>query len=55
MAQYLIKHSDNFTIVLLPVLNITDSRRIYMEKGKVKLPLCLIKHYAMKTYGGVEV
>jgi hypothetical protein len=22
---------------------------------KVKLSLCLIKHYAMKTYGGVEV
>jgi hypothetical protein len=22
---------------------------------KVKLPLCLTKHYAMKTYGGVDV
>jgi hypothetical protein len=24
-------------------------------KEKVKLSMCLIKHYAMKTYGGVEV
>jgi hypothetical protein len=24
-------------------------------KKKVKLSLCLIKHCAMKTYGGVEV
>jgi hypothetical protein len=25
------------------------------EIKKVKLSLCLIKHYATKTYGGVEV
>jgi hypothetical protein len=24
-------------------------------KVKVKLSLCLIKHHAMKTYGGVEL
>jgi len=24
-------------------------------KGKVKFPLCLTKHHAMKTYWGVEV
>jgi hypothetical protein len=24
-------------------------------KVKVKLPLCLIKHHAMKKYGGVKV
>jgi hypothetical protein len=23
-------------------------------KGKVKLPLCLTKHYDMKAYGGVD-
>jgi hypothetical protein len=47
-----LKHSDNFTLILLPVLNITGSPRIYMAKGNVKLSLCLIKHHAMKTYGG---
>jgi hypothetical protein len=26
-----------------------------MVKVKVKLPLCLIKYFIMKTYGGVEV
>jgi hypothetical protein len=24
-------------------------------KGKVKLSLCLTKHYAMKMYGGVDI
>jgi hypothetical protein len=25
------------------------------SKGKVKLSMCIIKHHAIKTYGGVEV
>jgi hypothetical protein len=28
---------------------------LIMVKVKVKLPLCLIKHFIIKTYGGVEV
>jgi hypothetical protein len=27
----------------------------HCNKVKVNLSLCLVKHYAMKTYGGVEV
>jgi hypothetical protein len=27
----------------------------YKPIGQYKLSLCLIKHYAMKTYGGVDV
>jgi hypothetical protein len=27
----------------------------YSDYGKVNLSLCLIKDYAMKTYGGVDV
>jgi hypothetical protein len=29
--------------------------RSTVKKKKVKLSLCLIKHYAMKAYGGVDV
>jgi len=29
--------------------------RISQIKVKVKLPLCLTKHHAMKTYWGVDV
>jgi hypothetical protein len=43
MAWCLIKHRDNFTIHL--IINVK----------KVELSLCLIKHYAMKEYGGVDV
>jgi hypothetical protein len=28
---------------------------IHIKKVKIKLSLCLIKHYDMKTYGGVEI
>jgi hypothetical protein len=35
--------SDHFTVVLIFV------------KVKVKLSLCLTRHYAMKTYWGVKV
>jgi hypothetical protein len=35
------------TLVFLPFY--------FSEEVKVRLPLCLIKHYAMKTYVGVEV
>jgi hypothetical protein len=28
---------------------------IYVFSKKVKLSLCLTKHYAMKSYGGVDV
>jgi len=28
---------------------------LIMYEGKMKLSLCLIKHHAMKTYGGIEV
>jgi hypothetical protein len=33
----------------------TSSRRKKINRYKVKLSLCLINYYAMKTYGGVEV
>jgi hypothetical protein len=32
----------------------TDSY-VNLSKGKVKLSPCIIKHFAMKTYGGVEI
>jgi hypothetical protein len=46
------------------VIFITNNRRntcpapvqiTYKLKVKVMLALCLIKHYAMKIYGGVEI
>jgi hypothetical protein len=36
-----------------PNIQMTNEK-IYLNI-KVKLSLCLTKHYAMKTYGGVEV
>jgi hypothetical protein len=36
-------------------LGATESCSAYVSEVKVKLSLCLIKHDAMKAYGGVEV
>jgi hypothetical protein len=46
----------NKTAVVVPVIG-TKGCQLYLPLTsiKVKLSLCLIKHYAMKTYGGVEV
>jgi hypothetical protein len=35
--------------------SIVKIAKILLVKVKVKLPLCLIKQYTMKTYGGVDV
>jgi len=43
MTWYLVKHMDKFTF--------TFQHPRYCSI-KVKLPLCLTKHYAMKTYWG---
>jgi hypothetical protein len=43
MTWCLIKHRDNFTLYLT------------INAKKVKLSMCLIKHYAIKEYGGVHV
>jgi hypothetical protein len=46
--------------VLIPGTSQKTGEGIYsflmlLEKKKVKLSLCLTKHCAMKTYGGVDV
>jgi hypothetical protein len=46
--------SEYAFLVALTVLNL-HAFIVIMSFGKVKLSLCLIKHYAMKAYGGVDV
>jgi hypothetical protein len=38
------------------IFELLSQRKLQQEiKDKVKFFLCLTKHYAMKTYGGVDV
>jgi hypothetical protein len=34
---------------------VKEDEKVCIMKQKIKLSLCLTKHYAMKTYGGVDV
>jgi len=43
------------SVVLQIVSDLTVRSKSLFEAVKVKLSLCLTKHHAMKTYGGVEV
>jgi hypothetical protein len=40
---------------MLVIILLDELDGAYNTRGKVKLSLCLIKHCAMKAFGGVEV
>jgi hypothetical protein len=45
----------NFTSPFLHSFFLHFNHICYFLSSKVKLPLCLIQHHAIKTYGGIEV
>jgi hypothetical protein len=48
-------YSEIYTYGFIGNAEIVPHQLTYTHKGKVMLSLCLIKHYAMKMYGGMDV
>jgi hypothetical protein len=47
--------SSEISKISVALYGVHDVYLACLGKGKVKLSLCLTKHYAMNTYGGVVV